>query len=333
MKIGFLGAGVWGICLARILALNGHEVIGWTRTEAHAQEVNQTRRTPHLPDCILPDNVIYTHDMNKVLQGAEVIVEAVTSAGIRPVFELVKKMSIKKDIPIVITSKGIEQNTCMTLPDVVLSVLEGVDPHFVLCLSGPGFAAEICKSLPTSVVVGGTSIDIATDIAKLFTTKFFRVYSNADLKGICLGGALKNIIAIACGVSDGLQLGTGARASLMTRGLHEIVRLACHYGAKKETLYGLSGMGDMFLTCSSEKSRNFRFGYLLSKGYSTEKAKAEIDMVVEGAYTAVSCMQMSKKFDLQMPITETVLQVIDNVITPQNAVSLLMQRSIKEEIL
>ncbi len=332
MKIGFLGAGVWGICLARILALNGHEVIGWTRTKAHAEEVNRLRKNPHLMNCILPENVTYTHEMNDAVQNADVIVEAVTSAGIRPVFEEFKKTHFKKDIPIVITSKGIEQNTCMTLPEVISNVIDSIDPAHIFCLSGPGFASEICKDLPTSVVVGG-NIDLGTDIAKLFTTKFFRVYTNSDLKGVCLGGALKNIIAIACGVSDGLSLGTGARASLMTRGLHEIVRLACQYGAKKETLYGLSGMGDMFLTCSSEKSRNYRFGVLLSQGYTSQNAKSEIDMVVEGAYTAVSCMQMSKKFNLQMPITEVVLQIIDNQITPKDAVSLLMQRSIKEEIL
>jgi len=333
MKIAYLGAGAWGFCLARLLAENGHTVTSWSIEKPLVEILNSTRVHPHLKDRPIKDNVRFTLSLEEALEGAEMVVESVTSAGIRPVFEEVKKISLNKNIPICLTSKGIEQNSGLILPDVVAQVLGDEYRSHICVLSGPSFAEEVSRNLPTSVVLGSYDTTLALQVALAFTSSFFRVYPNSDVLGVAFGGALKNIIAIACGISDGLDLGNGARAALMTRGLHEMVKLARHFGCKQETLYGLSGMGDLFLTCSSSTSRNYSFGKLLSQGRSTHDAKKQIEMVVEGAYTCISAVQLSKRVQTPMPISETVLLILEGKIEPLEAVGLLMQRMIKEETL
>lgn len=332
-KIAYLGAGAWGFCLARLLASKGHQVTSWSIEETLLETLNKTRTHPYLPGRPMPDSVIFTSDLKKAVADAEIIVESVTSAGIRPVFHELKKLGISTEIPLVLTSKGIEQNSGLILSDVVKTILGDDYQTSVTCLSGPSFAEEVSRNLPTSVVCGALSLDVAKTVSDAFTTHFFRVYPNQDIRGVSFGGALKNIIAIACGIADGLDLGTGARAALMTRGLHEMVKLAKAHGCKQETLYGLSGMGDLFLTCSSSTSRNYSFGKLLSQGSSSQDAKDKIHMVVEGAYTCVSAMQLSKKLNISMPISEAVLDILEGRIEPKEAVSRLMQRDIKEETL
>lgn len=332
MKIAYLGAGVWGFTLARLLAEKGHDVTSWTKEEDVLLHLNTTREHPYLAGRMAHPSMKFTGDLAEALQGAELIVEAVTSAGCRPVFQSVKECGISA-LPIVVTSKGIEQHTGLILPDVISSVLGKEYEPYICVLSGPSFAEEVSASLPTSIVCGSTSLDTASLVADAFTTPFFRVYPNKDIRGVAFGGALKNIIAIACGISDGMRLGTGARAALMTRGLHEMVKLARLQGCNQETLYGLSGMGDLFLTCSSSTSRNYRFGELLAKGLEIDDAKKNIKMVVEGAYTAISCVELCEKLHISMPISEMVLAIIQGKVTPKEAVSLLMQRSIKEEVL
>lgn len=333
MKIAYLGAGIWGFCLARLLAEKGHQVTSWTREVDLLNALLCTREHPQLKDRKAHPSMLFTGNITEALDGAELVVEAVTSAGIRPVFEGVKKLGLLKNVPIVITSKGIEQNSGLILPDVVTQVLGNDWEPYIAVLSGPSFAAEVSKNLPTSVVCGSTSQETAKFVAEAFTTSFLRVYPNRDIRGVAFGGALKNIIAIACGISDGLELGTGARAALMTRGLHEMVKLAKAARCNPETLYGLSGMGDLFLTASSSTSRNYRFGMLLAKGQEIEEAKQSIQMVVEGAYTAVSAVQLAKTLHIAMPISEMVLAIIQGKVKPKEAVSLLMQRMIKEETL
>jgi glycerol-3-phosphate dehydrogenase (NAD(P)+) len=333
MKIAYLGAGTWGFCLARLLAEKGHKVTSWTIDSALLQTLNSTREHPHLPGRKADPSMLFTGNLLETLDGAEMIVEAVTSAGIRPVFEQVKKSGLTKPIPICITSKGIEQNTGLILPDVITEVLGSTYQSFVSVLSGPSFAEEVSQNLPTSIVCGSTSADTAKLVSETFSTPFLRVYPNRDIRGVAFGGSLKNIIAIACGISDGLKLGTGARAALMTRGLHEMVKLAKREGCNPETLYGLSGMGDLFLTASSSTSRNYRFGMLLAEGKNIQDAKKSIQMVVEGAYTALSAVQLAKTTDTAMPIAEMVLAIIEGKINPKDAALLLMQRSIKEESL
>ncbi len=333
MKITYLGAGAWGFCLARLLAEKGHHVTSWSIEEQLVAILNKTHVHPHLKGRPIDSSVIFTNDLEEALDGAEMIVESVTSAGLRPVCEQLKALGVTSKIPFCLTSKGIEQNSGLILPEVVLDVL-GTDFTKSICsISGPSFAEEVSQNLPTSVVAGAYDQKVAEMVSEAFSTAFLRVYPNRDIRGVAFGGSLKNIIAIACGISDGLNLGNGARAALMTRGLHEIVKLAKHYGAKQETLYGLSGMGDLFLTCSSSISRNYSLGKLLSEGRSPNEAKKSIEMVVEGAYTAVSAVQLAQKAGIALPISEMVLAILEGKIHPKEAAMQLMQRHIKEESL
>lgn len=333
MKIACLGAGAWGFCLARLLAAKGFEVISWSIEEALVEKLNQTKEHPYLKGRPIEGKALFTTDLSIALSGAELIVESVTASGIRPVFKQVKEIGIDPSVPIAFTSKGIEQGTGLILSDVAISLLGDAFHDSVGTLSGPSFADEVSKNLPTAVVCASYSMETAHKIVDAFTTSFFRVYPLQDVRGVAFGGSLKNIIAIACGIADGLNLGTGAKAALMTRGLHEIVKLAKSQNCRPETLYGLSGMGDLFLTCSSTLSRNFRFGKLLSEGYSPEAAKKEIGMVVEGAYSCVAALEISRKHNIPMPISESVLAILEGKISPEEAVRMLMQRSIKEESL
>jgi glycerol-3-phosphate dehydrogenase (NAD(P)+) len=331
MKIAYLGLGIWGFCLARHLAKKGYDVTSWSRDKDHVEALKKAREHPRLPNRPMPPNGKFTCDMQEALEGAKLIVESVTSAGIRPVFEEVAKYS--PEALICLTSKGIEQKSGLILAEVVCSLLGEPFRKSITLLSGPSFADEVSKDMPTSVVCGGFHLDTASCVAEVFSSPNLRVYPNSDMPGVSFGGALKNIIAIACGISDGLSLGTGAKATIMTRGLHEIVKLGRLHGCRPETFYGLSGMGDLFLTCSSVASRNYRFGTLLGKGKTSDEAKKEIQMVVEGAYTAVAAIELSKKTQTKMPITEAVLDIIENKMTPQEASLSLMQRHIKEESL
>lgn len=331
MKIGCLGAGCWGFCLASMLASKGYQVISWTSRPDLAEKLNLTGEHPFIPGYQCTGNIHFTTNMEEALEGADLILEAVTSSGLRPVMEKVKKAGLPK-CPIVVTSKGIEQNSGLILPDVIVEVLgQEIRPR-VGMLSGPGYAEEVIRGLPTSLVGSAYHPPVMARICETFTTKTLRVYPNPDLRGVAYGGALKNIIAIACGISKGLELGSSALAALITRGLHEMRKLAVAQGCKAETLNGLSGMGDLCMTCSSATSRNFRFGLLLARGISLEQAYKEIQMVVEGAYTCVSVLQLSKKSQVPMPITEVVYKIIYEGVKPQDAVRLLMERPIKEEI-
>lgn len=330
MKIGYLGAGAWGFCLASLLASKGFEVVSWTKSPDLAKLLNDNGEHPHLPGHRPIGNMRFTTDILEAIQGVDMIVESVTTAGLHPVFELIKD-HVPSKIPIVLTSKGIEQNTCLTPPEVAIEVLGKKMKKSVAFLSGPSYAQEVIRGLPTSVVGSAFDYAIMRQICETFTTNTFRVYPNFDIKGVAYGGALKNIIAIACGISDGLGLGFSSKAALMTRGLHEIRKLSVARGCKADTLNGLSGMGDICLTCGSLISRNCRFGYLLAQGLSPQEAEEKIEMVVEGAYTCVSALQLSKQLNVSMPITEIVYNIIYEKLKPSDAVQILMQRTIKEE--
>ena len=273
----------------------------------------------------------FTTQLSEAIENADLIVESVTSAGIRPVFQQLSNIGLP-GCPLVITSKGIEQNTGLILPEVVLEILGPDSQPFIGCLSGPSFAQEVIKGLTTSVVASAYDPHAMREIGDAFMTPAFRVYPNADIRGVAFGGALKNIIAIACGISDGLALGYNSRAALMTRGLHEVRKLAIACGCQADTLNGLSGLGDFVLTCNSIMSRNFRFGHLLAQGMSSKEAQGKIGMVVEGAYTCLSALQLCRQHgDLPMPITETVFKIAYEGMKPLEAVQSLMQRTIKEE--
>lgn len=330
MKIAVLGTGSWGFCLASLLASKGYQTTSWTTNPALAKQLNETREHPRFPGHRPEGEMFFTTQMQEALAQADLIVESVTSAGIRTVFNQVKALGQVK-CPIVMTSKGIEQNTGLILPEVIIEVLGENTRKWIGVLSGPSYAQEVIHHLPTSVVGSAYHYDIMMTLCQTFTTQTFRVYPNQDIQGVAYGGALKNIIAIACGISDGLHLGHSSKAALITRGLHEIRKLAVARGCRAETLNGLSGMGDLCLTCSGTMSRNFKFGHLLAQGLTTEQAKEKIGMVVEGAYTAVSALQLSEQLNIPMPISEAVHHIIYQNLKPLDAVRLLMKRDIKEE--
>lgn len=328
MKIGYLGAGTWGFALATLLADNGHHVVLWTSRPAFAEELSKKRQHPKLPKCKISERLSFTSHLSEVLEDADVVIESVTATGLRPVLEQVLEKG-GMVCPLVITSKGIEQDTGLLLPEVAQEIL-GED-HIIGILSGPSHAEEVIKKLPTSVVSASYDKQFMRDICDLFNSSFFRVYPNSDVNGVAFGGAMKNIMAIACGISDGLGFGDNTKAALMTRGLHEIRKLSVTKGCLPETLNGLSGMGDLCVTCLSTLSRNYMFGRRLSEGLTPEEAREAIGMVVEGIYTCVSARQLGRKNQIPVPITEAVYAIIYEGLNPKDAVKALLQRAIKEE--
>jgi glycerol-3-phosphate dehydrogenase (NAD(P)+) len=330
MKIAYLGAGTWGFSLASLLGAKDFNVHLWTANPEFAKFLMKKREHPKLPRHKLPDQVIITSDLKEALEGADVLIESVTSKGIRPVFEQVLSLGGFRGL-IIITSKGIEQNSGLLLPEVVLDVLGEDNRYQIGCLSGPSHAEEVIQHLPTSVVAAAFDTATALKICELFNTPYFRVYPNKDLAGVAFGGAVKNIIAIACGISDGLGFGDNTKAALMTRGLHEIRKLSITKGCHAETLNGLAGLGDLCVTCLSKLSRNYTFGRLIAEGLSPEAAREKIGMVVEGAYTTISALQLADKAHIEVPITRAVYAILYEGMNPRDAVKALLQRAIKEE--
>jgi glycerol-3-phosphate dehydrogenase (NAD(P)+) len=330
MKVAVLGLGMWGFCLARHLALNGHTVRGWTN-EPHIFDL--LRRGDDHPNLMrscrgLPIELVSS--IEEAVEGTELIVESVTTAGLREVLQVVRDCT-SLHVPLVLTSKGIEQKTHCIPPDVAVAVFGADHKDKVAMLSGPSFAAEVARHLPTAIVCGCFDSAVGEMVVSVFSSSTFRVYPNTDIRGVAYGGALKNVIAISSGVSEGLGLGNGAKASLVTRGLHEMVKLAVADSCQSQTLYGLSGLGDLYLTCSSPMSRNFRFGELLSTGLTAKEAERQIGMVVEGAYTCVAARELAMLHGVSMPIADAVFDLLAGTISATEAVSQLMRRNVKEE--
>lgn len=330
MKISYLGTGSWGFCLASLLAKKGFQVTSWTTDQGLCASLKKTKIHPLYPDFPAPQAMEFTTSLEEAIDGSDMIVESVTTGGLRPVLEDVKKY-LNKSLPLVLTSKGIEIDSGKTLPDVAQDVLGSDYKRFVGMISGPSFAQEIIRGLPTSIV--GTAFDpeVMHQICQVFTTETLRVYPNSDIEGIAMAGALKNIMAICCGMADQLNMGYSAKAALMTRGLHEIRKLAVSQGCRPETFSGLAGMGDLSMTCSSPLSRNFRFGQLFAKGLSVEQAQKEIGTVVEGYYSCRAALQLSEKTGIPMPITEGLYKLLHNELKIEDAIPYLMQRAVKEE--
>lgn len=331
-KIAYLGMGIWGFCLASLLAHKGYRVVGWARNPELVAQLQTEHRHPQAPDMPIHPNLSFTTDMVEAVDGASMIVEAVSSAGIRPVSEQLKTITDLK-VPFVITSKGIEQHTGLLLSEIVVEIFGSQASRYLGYLSGPSIAREVLKGCPCSVVISAYDPDTLKKIHHAFLTPKFRVYPNSDLKGVALGGALKNIIAIACGISDGFQFGDNAKSGLVTRGLHEIRKFATIMDCRPDTLNGLAGLGDLCTTCFSSLSRNTRFGKLIAQGFTLEQAKAEIGMVVEGAYTALSAYQIAKHHKIDMPITTGIYRVLYENLDIKEGIAALLQRNTKEEYL
>ena len=334
MKIGVLGAGTWGIALAALLCGNDHDVTVWSAIPTEIDNLKEKGVHPNLPEIILPKTIKYTKEIKDIADEAEMILIVVPSSFVRSTTE--KIAPYLKDGQVLITAaKGIESGTLMTMTEIVSDVLNKTRPQLrynVAALSGPTHAEEVAAGIPTSIVSACEDEAISERIAAVFANSCMRVYTNTDVKGVEICGAMKNIIAIASGILSGMRLGDNTRAMLMTRGIAEITRLGLALGCKRRTFMGLAGIGDLIVTCTSRHSRNNRCGELIGRGMSYEEASREIGMVVEGYHALEAAMELSKKYDVELPITESVYKVIKEGLSPKEAMLTLMTRDLKSEL-
>lgn len=327
-RIGVLGAGSWGTALAILLHDNGHDVTVWSINEAEVKMLNETRRhESKLPGVEIPEGIAFTTDMKETMSDKDVCVLAVPSPFIRSTCQKMKEY-VRAGQIIVNVAKGIEESTLYTLTDII----EEEMPYADACvLSGPSHAEEVSRRLPTTCVVSARTRKTAEFLRSVFISPVFRVYISPDMLGIELGGALKNVIALAAGTADGLGYGDNTKAALITRGIAEIARLGIKMGGKPETFYGLTGIGDLIVTCASVHSRNRKAGYLIGKGYTMEEAMKEVQMVVEGVYSAKAALALASKYRVEMPIVEQVNKVLFENKNAEEAVKELMLRDKKIE--
>lgn len=325
--VAVIGAGSWGTTLASLLSKKGYDVSLWVYEKDLAEEIERTRLNKvYLPDIRLPENIMVSHRIDEVVNKARYILNVVPAQYTRAVFKEISPY-LSNGSAIISASKGIERGTLMTIS----SVLKELTGHEVAALSGPSFAKEVIKNLPTAVTLATENRNTGILLQELFNTSTFRVYTHNDILGVEIGGALKNVIAIAAGISDSLGLGNNARASLITRGLAEITRLGVAMGAGEKTFAGLSGLGDLVLTCTSALSRNYTLGIKLGQGMKLKDILEQTISVVEGVETAESAFELSNKYNVEMPIVEQVYKIINEGKDPVLAVSDLMSRSMKPE--
>ncbi len=329
-NITVLSAGTWGITLAALLHGKGYRVRVWEFSQAVVDELSTARHHPKLKDFQIPANLVLSTGMDAMLAGAEAVVCAVPAVHLRETCLLAAREGYDGQL-FVICSKGIEQGTLSLMHQVAGEELGAGAQARIAVLTGPSHAEEVSRGLPTAVTVAGESEDTAREAQALFMTPRFRVYTQTDLVGVELGGSLKNVIAISCGISDGLGFGDNAKAGLITRGLSEIVRLGLTLGARMETFLGLAGMGDLVVTCMSPHSRNWKFGNLIGQGRTAGEALREVGMVVEGYYTVQAAIELSGRMEVEMPITQAVGAVLFQGLEPMEAVSGLMLRDARSE--
>lgn len=331
MKIGVIGGGSWGTALAKLVADQGHETVIWCHGERTAREINEEHENKvYLGGIGLPGNLRATTDMAEALQEAQFIMEVVPSHVLREVMERARE-HIPVGVPILSATKGIEQDSLMLMSDVLEDVLPVHCHPYLAYLGGPSFAREVATEQPTAVTVAAHSEKLAQIVQEIVNAPYFRVYTTIDVVGVEMGGALKNVIAIAAGAADGMGLGTNARAGMVTRGLGEISRIASRRGANPLTLSGLSGMGDLVLTCYGNLSRNRTVGYKLGAGQTLQQILDEMQMVAEGVKTARSAYHLAQKLGVEMPITEQVYRVLYEDKPVRQAVSDLLARDLKRE--
>lgn len=328
-EIGMIGAGSWGTALTWLLTNNGHHVTVWSALDAEIEMLKKDReQKSKLPGVILSEDTRFTTDLKAAVEGRDLLVLAVPSPFTRSTAARLKDVVEDGQI-IVNVAKGIEENTLMTLSQIIE---EEVPQAEVAVLSGPSHAEEVGKGLPTVIVAGAKHKETAEYIQNIFMNEVFRVYASPDVLGIEVGAALKNVVALAAGIADGLGYGDNTKAALITRGITEIARLGIKMGGHFETFCGLSGIGDLIVTCASMHSRNRRAGILIGKGYTMEEAMDEVKMVVEGVYSAKAAMTLAEKYEVQLPIIEQVNEVLFHGKAAAQAVNDLMLRDKKIEI-
>lgn len=327
-KVGILGGGSWGIALAVLLYKNGHKVTVWSALEAEIEMLKGSHEHKMLPGVKLPDDTLFTTDDRTAVEGQDLLVMAVASSFTRRTANRLAKL-VAPGQKILNVAKGIEDESLMTLSEIIEQEIPQAD---VAVLSGPSHAEEVGRGIPTTIVVGAKSKATAEYIQNLFMNEVFRVYISPDILGMELGGALKNVVALAAGIADGLGYGDNTKAALITRGITEIARLGTAMGGRFETFCGLTGIGDLIVTCASMHSRNRRAGILIGQGRTMEEAMAEVQMVVEGVYSAKAAMGLARKYDVQLPIIEQVNAVLFEGKTADSAVKELMLRDKKVEV-
>ena len=327
-KIGVIGAGSWGTALATVVAGKGHQVKIWDINEAHLKSMEEHRENVNfLPGVPLNDNIQIAYTTEEALKDADVVLFSAPAQHFRSALSSAKPY-IREDAIIINVAKGIEQKTLERMSEIAEEQLD-MDKYVVL--SGPSHAEEVGRRLPTTVAAASRNLASAEFVQDLFITDRFRVYTTEDVVGVELGGALKNIIALGAGVSDGMGFGDNAKAALMTRGLAEIMRLGLKLGAKPETFAGLTGTGDLIVTCTSMHSRNRRCGIMIGEGMSPAEATEKVGMVVEGMFTTEAAYQLAQREGVEMPITEAIYRAIQGEIKASEAVEMLMSREKKHE--
>ncbi len=328
-NISVLGAGSWGLGLALLLNNNGHNVTVWSVLKDEVVMLQTEREHKRcLPGVRIPDSITISGDTANVINNADVLVLAVASPYTRSTAKLIAPF-VKEGQIIVNVAKGVEEHTLLTLCQIVE---EEIPQAKVAVLSGPSHAEEVSRGIPTTCVIGAHEKSTAEYLQNVFMSDVFRVYTSPDMLGICIGGALKNVIALAAGIADGLGYGDNTKAALITRGNAEITRLGVAMGANPHTFSGLSGIGDLIVTCASMHSRNRRAGILIGKGYTKDQAMEEVQMVVEGVFSAKAALELSKKYNIEMPIVEQVNKILFEDKPAAEAVKELMLRDKKIEI-
>ena len=328
-KIGLIGAGSWGTALSKLVSENGHDVTVWSIVESEIKMLEtEHEHKDKLPGVKLPESIRYTTDLATAIQGMDICIMAVPSPFIRSTAKKMKDLVADGQI-IVSVAKGVEEGTLMTLSEIIEQEIPQAD---VAVLCGPSHAEEVGAGLPTTIVAGAHSRKTAEYLQNVFMNEVFRVYTSPDILGMELGAALKNVIALAAGIADGLGYGDNTKAALITRGITEITRLGTAMGGHFETFYGLTGVGDLIVTCASMHSRNRRAGILIGQGKTMDEAMAEVKQVVEGVYSAKAGRELAEKYDIEMPIIEQVNEVLFENKSAEQAVRELMLRDKKIEI-
>lgn len=326
-KIAIIGSGSWGSALGIYLGNKGENVSIWSFSEEEKNLINNEHKCKFLPNVKMPKNVKATNSYEEAINNAEIILHVTPSKFVRSTIKGYKKYVTPNQL-IIMCAKGFESETLKTLDEVIEEELPN-NKYGVL--SGPSHAEEVSIGIPTALVIASKEENIKNKISEIFKSNTLRIYSSSDVKGVELGGALKNIIAFCAGISVGLDLGDNTFAALATRGLVEIVRLGIKLGAKEKTFYGLTGLGDLIVTCGSVHSRNRRAGEMIGKGYSIEEARKEIGMVIESVDNIDVAYELSKKYNIEMPIVDAVYNVLYNKLDPKEAVDMLMNRDLKSE--
>lgn len=327
-KIAIIGTGTWGVALARMLSNSGNKVTAWSAVSTEIDELQKNRWHKNLPNVQIPNEILFTKDIEYTCKEQDILLFAVPSSYIRSTAQIVSRYTRSGQI-IVSVAKGIEAETLLTMSEVIYSEIPQAS---VVALSGPTHAEEVARDIPSTIVAAHGDLSIAEKIQDVFTNPVLRVYTNTDVKGVELCGALKNIIALAAGISAGLGYGDNTKAALITRGLAEIERLGIKMGCLPETFSGLAGMGDLIVTATSKHSRNNRCGYLIGQGYKPEDAIKQIGMVVEGINALPAAVSLAEKYEVDMPIVFAVDAVINHNENPKNAVRNLMGRNSKTEL-